>query len=207
LRVIRDATARQYARFIACGRSRLHPRRLWRICNGGRRHAPEVQVQGELESATGPVTGYRARVPPRSPRAPPSRSAARERVPGQLMKDQAMQGMATCFRYVPGALTHRAKATATRSSCAGNRPRPRIFSSTALRDDAQIFRDLYNWSARSAQGPGGMIFGRGGARRELVFARRPSRRFGTRRRPTSRRPRPRSSMAAGPLSTLTRSRL
>jgi catecholate siderophore receptor len=84
-------------------------------------------------------------------------------VPAQLMKDQAMQGMADVIRYVPGVLIHQGE---------GNRDQVVIrgISTTAdfyvdgVRDDAQVFRDLYNLErVEVLKGPGGMIFGRGGA--------------------------------------------
>lgn len=74
-----------------------------------------------------------------------------------------MQSMADVFRYVPGATAHQGE---------GNRDQVvlRGISTTAdffvdgVRDDAQVFRDLYNLERIEVlKGPGGMIFGRGGA--------------------------------------------
>ena len=64
-------------------------------------------------------------------------------VPAQLMKDQAMRSLADVIRYVPGANVHQGE---------GNRDQfiLRGVSTTAdlyvdgVRDDAQVFRDLYN---------------------------------------------------------------
>src|SRR5260221_2429691 len=127
---------------------------------------PEVQVQGELESATGPVTGHRAPRPATFTKTdtplkevPASVSV----VPGQLMKDQAMQGMADVFRYVPGALTHQGEGNRDQIVLRGNSTTADFFVN-GVRDDAQIFRDLYNLErVEVLKGPGGMIFRRGGA--------------------------------------------
>jgi catecholate siderophore receptor len=127
---------------------------------------PEVQVREEAERAGAPVSGYRARQSSTATRTdtplkdiPASISV----VPAQLMRDQAMQGMGDVFRYVPGVLMHQGE---------GNRDQAVIrgISTTAdfyvdgVRDDAQIFRDLYNLErVEVLKGPAGMIFGRGGA--------------------------------------------
>ena len=84
-------------------------------------------------------------------------------VPAQLMKDLAMQSLADVIRYVPGANVHQGE---------GNRDQfiLRGISTTAdlyvdgVRDDAQVFRDLYNLErVEVLKGTGGMIFGRGSA--------------------------------------------
>ena len=80
----------------------------------------------------------------------------------QMIRDQAMQGMADVVRYVPGIGMAQGE---------GNRDTPivRGSSSTAdlfvdgIRDDVQYFRDLYNIDRVEAlKGPNAMIFGRGG---------------------------------------------
>src|SRR5512144_2787254 len=66
---------------------------------------PEVTVQGRAERADGPVRGYRAT---RSGTFTKTDTPLNEVpasvtvVPGELMKDQAMQGMTDVIRYVPG---------------------------------------------------------------------------------------------------------
>ena len=84
-------------------------------------------------------------------------------VSSELIRDQAMQGMADVIRYVPGAGMAQGE---------GNRDTPilRGSSSTAdlfvdgMRDDVQYFRDLYNIDRVEAlKGPNAMIFGRGGS--------------------------------------------
>jgi catecholate siderophore receptor len=81
----------------------------------------------------------------------------------ELIKDQAMQGLAEVVRYVPGIGMAQGE---------GNRDTPifRGSSSTAdlfidgMRDDVQYFRDLYNIDRVEAlKGPNAMIFGRGGS--------------------------------------------
>src|SRR6185312_11649232 len=75
----------------------------------------------------------------------------------------SMQSLGDVFRYVPGATVHQGE---------GNRDQVvlRGISTTAdffvdgVRDDAQVFRDLYNVErVEVLKGPGGMAFGRGGA--------------------------------------------
>jgi catecholate siderophore receptor len=127
---------------------------------------PQVTVSGQAERADGPVTGYRAT---RSATFTKTDTPLKEVpasvtvVPADLMKDQAMQSLADVFRYVPGATAHQGE---------GNRDQVvlRGISTTAdfyvdgIRDDAQIFRDLYNLErVEVLKGPGGMVFGRGGA--------------------------------------------
>jgi len=127
---------------------------------------PQINVQAQSERADGPVDGYRAT---RSATFTKTDTPLKEVpasitvVPESLMKDQAMQSMADVFRYVPGVTSHQGE---------GNRDQVvlRGISTTAdffvdgVRDDAQVFRDLYNLErVEVLKGPGGMIFGRGGA--------------------------------------------
>jgi catecholate siderophore receptor len=133
---------------------------------GAEQTLPQVNVSEEAERADGPVAGYRAT---RSSTFTKTDTPLKEVpasvtvVPAELIKDQAMQSMADVFRYVPGATAHQGE---------GNRDQVvlRGISTTAdfyvdgVRDDAQIFRDLYNLErVEVLKGPGGMIFGRGGA--------------------------------------------
>lgn len=124
---------------------------------------PEVTVQ---ESADGPVTGYRAtrsatftKTDTPIKEVPASVSV----VPGQLMKDQAMQGLGDVFRYVPGVLAHQGEGNRDQVVLRGNSTTADFYVN-GVRDDAQMFRDLYNLErVEVLKGPGGMIFGRGGA--------------------------------------------
>ena len=127
---------------------------------------PQIDVQAQSERADGPVDGYRAeRSATFTKTDTPLKDvpASVTVVPADLMKDQAMQSMGDVFRYVPGVLMHQGE---------GNRDQIVIrgISTTAdfyvdgIRDDAQVFRDLYNLErVEILKGTGGMIFGRGGA--------------------------------------------
>ena len=127
---------------------------------------PEVTVRETAERADGPVQGYKA-----------SRSATFTKtdtplkevpasvsvVPADLMKDQVMQSMADVFRYVPGALAHQGESNRDQVILRGNSTSSDFYVD-GVRDDAQVFRDLYNLErVEVLKGPGGMAFGRGGA--------------------------------------------
>jgi catecholate siderophore receptor len=127
---------------------------------------PEVKVQGEAERADGPVTGYRAN---RSSTFTKTDSPLKEVpasvtvVPGELMKDQAMQSMGDVFRYVPGVLMHQGEGNRDQIVIRGTSTTADFYVD-GVRDDAQVFRDLYNLErVEVLKGPGGMAFGRGGA--------------------------------------------
>ena len=127
---------------------------------------PEVKVQAEAERADGPVTGYRAT---RSSTATKTDTPLREVpasvtvVPATLMKDQAMQSMGDVFRYVPGVLMHQGEGNRDQVVIRGTSTTADFYVD-GVRDDAQVFRDLYNLErVEVLKGPAGMIFGRGGA--------------------------------------------
>ena len=68
----------------------------------------------------------------------------------------------TCSISCPARPMARAKATATRSSCAAIRSTADFFVD-GVRDDVQYFRDFYNVDrVEVLKGPNAMIFGRGG---------------------------------------------
>jgi catecholate siderophore receptor len=82
-------------------------------------------------------------------------------VPAQLMKDQAMQSLADVIRYVPGALAHQGEGNRDEFIFRGIGSSANLFVD-GVRDDAQVFRDLYNLErVEVLKGAGGMIFGRG----------------------------------------------
>ena len=127
---------------------------------------PEVLVQGNVERADGPVDGYRAT---RSTTATKTDTPLKEVpasisvIPAQLVKDQAMQSMGDVFRYVPGVLMHQGESNRDQVVIRGNSTTADFYVN-GVRDDAQIYRDLYNLERIEAlKGPAGMIFGRGGA--------------------------------------------
>ncbi len=127
---------------------------------------PEVKVQGQAERAEGPVTGYR---PTRSGTATKTDTPLNEVpaslsvVPAQVIQDTAMQSMGDVFRYVPGVLSHQGEGNRDQIVIRGNSTTADFFVD-GVRDDAQVFRDLYNLErVELLKGPAGMIFGRGGA--------------------------------------------
>lgn len=126
----------------------------------------QVNVQGNLERADGPVTGYRAT---RSATFTKTDTPLKEVpasitvVPAELIQDQAMQSIADVLRYVPGATAHQGEGNRDQVVLRGNSTTADFYVD-GVRDDAQIFRDLYNLErVEVLKGPGGMIFGRGGA--------------------------------------------
>jgi len=127
---------------------------------------PEIKVRGEAERADGPVTGYRAT---RSSTATKTDTPLREVpasvtvVPSSVMKDQAMQSMGDVFRYVPGVLMHQGEGNRDQIIIRGTSTTADFYVD-GVRDDAQVFRDLYNLErVEVLKGPAGMVFGRGGA--------------------------------------------
>jgi catecholate siderophore receptor len=136
------------------------------VTHGAEQTLAPVTVQELAERADGPVSGYHAtrsatftKTDTPLKEVPASVSV----VPAELMKDQAMQSLADVIRYVPGATAHQGE---------GNRDQVilRGISTSAdfyvdgVRDDAQVFRDLYNLErVEVLKGAGGMAFGRGGA--------------------------------------------
>ena len=131
-------------------------------------HLPVMTVsdKAETEHADGPVNGYRAT---RSSTFTKTDMPLREVpasvtvVPAMLMNDQAMQSLADVFRYVPGVLSHQGEGNRDQVILRGNSTTADFYVN-GIRDDAQVFRDLYNLErVEVLKGPGGMIFGRGGA--------------------------------------------
>jgi len=127
---------------------------------------PEVVVPAQGERADGPVDGYRAT---RSSTFTKTDTPLREVpasitvVPADVMKDQGMQSMSDVFRYVPGATWHQGEGNRDQVVIRGNSTTADFYVD-GVRDDAQVFRDLYNLErVEVLKGPAGMIFGRGGA--------------------------------------------
>ena len=129
---------------------------------------PEVKVRDQAmgERADGPMTGYRAT---RSSTFTKTDTPLNEVpasvtvVPAQLMKDAAMQSMGDVFRYVPGVLMHQGEGNRDQIVLRGTSTTADFYVD-GVRDDAQVFRDLYNLErVEVLKGPGGMAFGRGGA--------------------------------------------
>lgn len=127
---------------------------------------PEITVQDQAERADGPVKGYRAT---RSGTFTKTDTPLKEVpasvtvVPEPVMRDAAMQSLGDVFRYVPGALMHQGEGNRDQVVLRGNSTTADFYVD-GVRDDAQVFRDLYNLErVEVLKGPGGMVFGRGGA--------------------------------------------
>ncbi|GAB3658983.1 TonB-dependent receptor [Ramlibacter alkalitolerans] len=126
----------------------------------------EVDVHAQPERADGPVQGYRAnhsstftKTDTPLKEVPASVTV----VPAELMKDQAMRGLDDVLRYVPGATVHQGEGNRDQVVLRGNSTTADFFVD-GVRDDAQVFRDIYNLErVEVLKGPGGMVFGRGGA--------------------------------------------
>lgn len=124
----------------------------------------QINVQDQAERADGPVDGYRAtrsstftKTDTPLKEVPASVSV----VPAQLMKDQAMESLADVIRYVPGALAHQGEGNRDEFIFRGIGSSANLYVD-GIRDDAQVFRDLYNLErVEVLKGAGGMIFGRG----------------------------------------------
>lgn len=127
---------------------------------------PQVTVRAESERADGPVKGYRAtRSATFTKTDTPLKDvpASVTVVPEQLMRDQAMSGVADVVRYVPGVTANQGESNRDQVQLRGITTTADFFVD-GMRDDAQIFRDLYNLErVEVLKGPGGMAFGRGGA--------------------------------------------
>src|SRR5690349_4104613 len=125
---------------------------------------PEVRVQGE--STDGAVQGYRAnRSGTFNKTDTPLKDvpASITVVPSQVIKDAGMQSMGDVFRYVPGVMVHQGEGNRDQIILRGNSTTADFYVD-GVRDDAQVFRDLYNLErVEVLKGPSGMIFGRGGA--------------------------------------------
>lgn len=126
----------------------------------------EIKVQEQAERADGPVDGYRAT---RSSTATKTDTPLKDVpasitvVPAQLMQDQAMRSMGDVVRYVPGVIMHQGESNRDQIVIRGVSTTADFYLN-GVRDDAQIFRDLYNLErVEVLKGPEGMIFGRGGA--------------------------------------------
>ena len=133
---------------------------------GSEKTLPEVKVQDQAERADGPVKGYRAtqsgtftRTDTPLKEVPASVTV----VPADMMKDTGMNSMGDVFRYVPGVLMHQGEGNRDQIILRGNSTTADFFVD-GMRDDAQVFRDLYNLErVEVLKGPAGMAFGRGGA--------------------------------------------
>ena len=125
-----------------------------------------VLVKDQAERADGPVEGYRAT---RSATFTKTDTPLKEVpasitvVPEEIIQDQAMRSMSDVLRYVPGVTAAQGEGNRDQMVIRGNNTTADFFVN-GIRDDAQIFRDVYNLErVEVLKGPGGMVFGRGGA--------------------------------------------
>jgi catecholate siderophore receptor len=129
---------------------------------------PEVKVREKAddERADGPVEGYRAtrsstftRTDTPLKEVPASVAV----VPSQVVKDASLLSLGELFHYVPGAVAHQGEGNRDQVVLRGTSTTADFYLN-GVRDDAQVFRDLYNIErVEVLKGPAGMAFGRGGA--------------------------------------------
>ncbi|MDG1453381.1 MAG: TonB-dependent siderophore receptor [Methylophilaceae bacterium] len=125
-----------------------------------------VDVVGKKISDTKPLKGYNAK---KSITATKTDAELRD-VPQAItvitqdvIKDQSMQSIADTVRYVPGVTASLGEGNRDAVVFRGNQTTSDLFID-GMRDDVQIYRDLYNTDRIEVlKGPNGMIFGRGGA--------------------------------------------
>ena len=125
-----------------------------------------VDVFGKKISDTKPLKGYNAK---KSITATKTDAELRD-VPQAItvitqdvIKDQSMQSIADTVRYVPGVTASLGEGNRDAVVFRGNQTTSDLFID-GMRDDVQIYRDLYNTDRIEVlKGPNGMIFGRGGA--------------------------------------------
>jgi len=85
-------------------------------------------------------------------------------VTDKQIKDQNFQSIGDVTRYVPGVIVHQGEGNRDQVSIRGQVASTADFFVDGVRDDAQIFRDLYNSErVEFLKGPAALIFGRGGA--------------------------------------------
>lgn len=85
-------------------------------------------------------------------------------VTDQQIKDQSFQSIGDISRYVPGIIVHQGEGNRDQISIRGQTASTADFFLNGVRDDAQIFRDLYNAErVEFLKGPAALVFGRGGA--------------------------------------------
>jgi catecholate siderophore receptor len=126
----------------------------------------EMNVVAERISDTKPVKGYQVKRSSASTKTDTpliNIPQAVTVIPQDVIKDQAILSIADTIRYVPGVTSSQGEGNRDAIVFRGNRTTSDLFID-GLRDDVQIYRDLYNTDrVEVLKGPNGMIFGRGGA--------------------------------------------
>ena len=85
-------------------------------------------------------------------------------VTDKQIKDQGFQSIGDVTRYVPGIQIHQGEGNRDQISIRGQVASTADFFVNGVRDDAQVFRDLYNADrVEVLKGASALIFGRGGA--------------------------------------------
>lgn len=85
-------------------------------------------------------------------------------VTDKQIRDQASQSIGDVVKYVPGIEVHQGEGNRDQVSIRGQVASSADFFVNGVRDDAQIFRDLYNTERLEIlKGPAALAFGRGGA--------------------------------------------
>ncbi|WP_291167488.1 TonB-dependent siderophore receptor [Hyphomicrobium sp.] len=85
-------------------------------------------------------------------------------VTDKQIRDQASQSIGDVVKYVPGIEVHPGEGNRDQVSIRGQVASSADFFVNGVRDDAQIFRDLYNTERLEIlKGPAALAFGRGGA--------------------------------------------
>ncbi len=125
-----------------------------------------IDVVSKKISDTKPVKGYNAKKSTASTKTDTpliNIPQAITVIPQQVIKDQSILSIADTIRYVPGVTASLGEGNRDAIVFRGNRTTSDLFID-GLRDDVQIYRDLYNTDRIEVlKGPNGMIFGRGGA--------------------------------------------
>jgi len=125
-----------------------------------------VEVVEQKISDTKPVKGYQVKKSTASTKTDTpliNVPQAITVIPQDVIKDQSAQSIADTVRYVPGVMTSQGEGNRDALVFRGNRTTSDIYLD-GMRDDVQIYRDLYNTDRIEVlKGPNGMIFGRGGA--------------------------------------------
>ena len=126
----------------------------------------EIDVTATKQSDTKPVKGYNVKKSSAATKTDTPLINVPQAVtviPQEVLKDQSVQSIADTIRYVPGVTTSQGEGNRDAIVFRGNRTTSDLFID-GLRDDVQVYRDLYNTDrVEVLKGPNGMIFGRGGA--------------------------------------------
>lgn len=126
----------------------------------------EIDVTAVKQSDTKPIKGYNVKKSSASTKTDTPLINVPQAVTvisQEVIKDQAILSISDTIRYVPGVTASNGEGNRDAIVFRGNRTTSDLFID-GLRDDVQVYRDLYNTDrVEVLKGPNGMIFGRGGA--------------------------------------------